>query len=92
MAGRPPAGPRSWSSGLDPQITYMRLAVAADCIRNGARFIATNRDPVYPTERGLRPGAGSIVAAVETASRTTPYVIGKPGPHLLEGGRSHRGP
>lgn len=70
--------------GLDPQITYLRLAVAADCIRAGAEFIATNRDPIYPTERGLRPGAGSIVAAVETAARVSPYVIGKPGPHLLE--------
>ena len=38
----------------------------------GARFIATNRDPVYPTERALRPGAGSIVAAVEAASGVTP--------------------
>ena len=70
--------------GLDPQVTYLRLAVAADCIRAGAGFIATNRDPIYPTERGLRPGAGSIVAAVETAARVAPYVIGKPGPHLLE--------
>ena len=70
--------------GLDPQITYLRLAAAADCIRAGALFIATNRDPIYPTERGLRPGAGSIVAAVEAASRTAPVVIGKPGPHLLE--------
>ena len=42
-------------SGLDPALTYLRLAAAADCIRAGARFIATNRDPVYPTERGLRP-------------------------------------
>ena len=44
--------------GLDPNLTYLRLTAAADCIRAGARFIATNRDPVYPTERGLRPGAG----------------------------------
>ena len=50
--------------GLDPQLTYLRIAVAADCIRAGARFVATNRDPVYPTERGLRPGAGSVVAAI----------------------------
>jgi 4-nitrophenyl phosphatase len=70
--------------GLDPQLTYMRLAVAADCIRAGARFIATNRDPVYPTERGLRPGAGSIVAAVEATTGVTPVSIGKPEPYLLE--------
>ena len=69
---------------LDPNITYLRLAAATDCIRAGARFIATNRDPVYPTERGLRPGAGSIAAAVEAASGVTPLSIGKPEPHLLE--------
>jgi HAD superfamily hydrolase (TIGR01450 family) len=71
-------------TGLDPNLTYLRLAVAADCVRAGARFIATNRDPVYPTERGLRPGAGSIAAAVEAASGVTPLSIGKPASHLLE--------
>jgi 4-nitrophenyl phosphatase len=70
--------------GLDPTLTYLRLAAAADCIRAGARFIATNRDPVYPTERGLRPGAGSLVAAVEATTGVEPLVIGKPSPHLLE--------
>ncbi len=71
-------------SGLDPNLTYLRLAAASDCIRAGARFIATNRDPVYPTERGLRPGAGSIAAALEASSGVTPLSIGKPAPHLLE--------
>ena len=70
--------------GLDPQLTYERIAVAADCIRAGARFIATNRDPIYPTERGLRPGAGSIVAAIETTTGVVPVSIGKPEPYLLE--------
>jgi HAD superfamily hydrolase (TIGR01450 family) len=79
-AGRPDAV----VVGLDPALTYLRLSVAADAIRAGARFIATNRDPVYPTERGLRPGAGSLVAAVETTTGVTPTVIGKPGALLLE--------
>jgi HAD superfamily hydrolase (TIGR01450 family) len=70
--------------GLDPRIDYLRLAVAADCVRAGARFIATNRDPVYPTERAIRPGAGSIVAAVEATTGVTPITIGKPEPYLLE--------
>jgi 4-nitrophenyl phosphatase len=65
--------------GLDPHFDYVRLSVAA-----GARFIATNRDPVYPTERAIRPGAGSIVAAVEASTGVKPIVIGKPGPYLLE--------
>lgn len=70
--------------GLDPHLTYLRLAAAVDCIRAGARFIATNRDPVYPTERGLRPGAGSVVAAVEASTGVVPLSIGKPEPLLLE--------
>ncbi len=78
-AGRPDAV----VVGLDPTLTYLRLSVAADCVRAGAQFIATNRDPVYPTERGLRPGAGSLVAAVEAATGVVPVSIGKPAPYLL---------
>ncbi|GIW20039.1 MAG: hypothetical protein KatS3mg065_0335 [Chloroflexota bacterium] len=70
--------------GLDPALTYLRLAAAADAIRAGARFVATNRDPVFPMERGLRPGAGAIVAALEAASGVPPTVIGKPAGRLLE--------
>lgn len=70
--------------GLDPNLTYVRLTVAADCIRAGAHFIATNRDPVYPTERGLQPGAGALVAAVEATTGVVPVSIGKPAPYLLE--------
>ena len=79
-AGRPDAV----VAGVDQQVTYLRLAAAADCIRAGALFIATNRDPIYPTERWLRPGAGSIVAAIEVASGIAPVTIGKPEPLLLE--------
>jgi HAD superfamily hydrolase (TIGR01450 family) len=71
-------------TGLDPNLTYLRLAAANDCIRAGATFIATNRDPVYPTEKGLRPGAGSVAAALEASSGVVPLSIGKPAPHLLE--------
>ena len=70
--------------GLDPALTYLRMAAAADCIRAGARFIATNRDPIYPTERGLRPGAGAVVAAIEATTGVVPVSIGKPAPRLLE--------
>ena len=73
--------------GLDPQLTYLRMAAAADCVRAGSVLIATNKDPMYPMERGFRPGAGAVVASIEIASRTTARVtIGKPGPHLLEAG------
>lgn len=70
--------------GLDPQLTYLRVAAAADCVRAGAMFVATNRDPMYPVERGYRPGAGSVVAAIEVAAQRAPAItIGKPERHLL---------
>jgi HAD superfamily hydrolase (TIGR01450 family) len=71
-------------TGLDPAMTYLRLTAAADCIRAGARFIATNRDPVYPTERGLQPGSGAIAAALEATTGVVPLSMGKPAPLLLE--------
>lgn len=80
VAGRPDAV----VVGLDQELTYGKLTIAAVAIRAGARFIATNRDPALPTERSLRPGAGSIVAAVEAATGITPITIGKPATELLE--------
>jgi 4-nitrophenyl phosphatase len=71
-------------AGLDRAIDYDRLAVASAGIRAGAVFIASNRDPVFPTERGLEPGAGAVVAALEAASGVVPVSLGKPQPHLLE--------
>ena len=78
-------GAQAVVAGVDPQMSYLRIAAAADCVRAGALFIATNRDPVYPVEVGrLRPGAGSIVAAIEVASSVAPTTIGKPEPLLME--------
>ena len=70
--------------GLDLAFDYAKLKAANAAIRNGARFVATNADATLPTEAGLVPGAGSIVAAVTVASGTSPTVIGKPGAQLLE--------
>ena len=69
--------------GLDVGFTYEKLKEASTAIRGGARFIATNADATLPTETGLVPGAGSIVAALTVASGQTPVVIGKPETPLL---------
>jgi len=70
-------------AGLDPAFDYRRLAAAASALRAGARFIATNVDPRYPTPSGFLPGGGSIVAALRTASGVEPFVIGKPEPAIF---------
>ena len=66
--------------GLTRAFTYDTVAEAATTVRNGARLIGTNSDATYPTPAGLVPGAGSILAAVATASGATPEIAGKPHP------------
>ena len=63
---------------IDRAFTYAKLDRACTLIRNGARFIASNTDATYPMEVGVMPGAGSIVAAVQTCAGVKPVVIGKP--------------
>lgn len=65
-------------AGWHRDFDFDRLTVAMRAIRAGARFVATNTDATYPTEAGLLPGGGAIVAAIATASGVTPTVAGKP--------------
>jgi 4-nitrophenyl phosphatase len=53
-------------------------------IRSGAWFIATNPDKTLPTEEGLIPGNGAIVAALEAATGVAPFVVGKPEPAIFD--------
>lgn len=64
--------------GLDRHLDYDRVARAADAVRRGARLIVTNRDPTFPVEEGLLPGAGACAAAVEVAAGVTGVTAGKP--------------
>ncbi|TPG69690.1 TIGR01457 family HAD-type hydrolase [Brevibacillus laterosporus] len=70
--------------GIDRTLTYEKVATAMRAIRNGATFIATNADPALPTEHGLMPGNGALVAAVATASAQRPIIIGKPEPIIIQ--------
>lgn len=64
--------------GLDWNLTYDKLATATLAIQRGATFIGTNPDLNIPTERGLLPGAGSLQALLQAATRVQPIIIGKP--------------
>ena len=70
--------------GLDLGFTYDKLKAAHIALQRGAHFIATNADTTLPTEDGLVPGAGSIIAALAAASGRQPIVIGKPETPMLE--------
>jgi 4-nitrophenyl phosphatase len=71
-------------AGMDFTICYDRLAQASLQIRAGARFIGTNPDITFPSERGILPGAGSLLAFLEAASDVHPVIIGKPATAMLE--------
>ncbi len=77
-----PRKPHFVIAGIDRRLTYAKIARAQRAIMaEGALFIATNQDPQFPTERGLEPGAGAIVAAIATAAGKPPeIVVGKPHP------------
>jgi glycerol 3-phosphatase-2 len=65
--------------GWDGTVGYEQLRVASVLVRRGARLVATNDDASYPAPGGeLWPGAGAILAAVETASGASATVVGKP--------------
>lgn len=70
--------------GLDTELTYEKCVIASLAIQNGASFIATNKDTNLPNERGLVPGAGSLVALIETSTRQQPVFVGKPEAIIME--------
>lgn len=70
--------------GLSMTIGWPDLAEAALAIRAGALWVTSNLDATLPTERGLLPGNGSLVAALRTATGAEPLVAGKPAPALMQ--------
>ena len=78
------AEPDALVVGVDFALSHRRLSAAANAVLRGAWFVATNRDPIYPTDKGLLAGAGAIVAAVAAAAAREPdLVVGKPEPTLF---------
>jgi phosphoglycolate/pyridoxal phosphate phosphatase family enzyme len=71
--------------GIDRSFSYEKLRLAQKFLLRGALFIATNTDWTFPTESGVVPGSGSIVAAVQASAQRAPLVIGKPAPAMLLG-------
>jgi glycerol 3-phosphatase-2 len=70
--------------GHSPETGWARLAEACLAIRGGAVWIACNIDRTLPTERGLLPGNGAMVAALQAATDREPTVAGKPARALLD--------
>jgi glycerol-1-phosphatase len=64
--------------GWDRQADYEKLCRASLLVQRGAALFATNADASYPAADGNWPGAGALLAAVETTTGAHAEVFGKP--------------
>ena len=71
-------------AGFNRHVIYNELAMGALLVHKGAAFIGTNPDPSFPSEIGPLPGAGSLLAVIETATGVSPLIIGKPKPIIFQ--------
>jgi NagD protein len=63
------------------------VEAATRMILRGAMLIATNMDPNCPTDQGLRPGCGAMVAMLESATGVKAFSVGKPSPLMMRAAR-----
>lgn len=64
--------------GKTATFSFDMMKKAVRYIQNGAKFIGTNPDVIDPTEDGIEPACGALLAAIEKASGVKPYIVGKP--------------
>lgn len=76
--------PAAVVQGHSPETGWRDLAEACIALRAGADWVACNIDSTLPTDRGLLPGNGSMVAALVAATGMHPRVAGKPESPLLD--------
>jgi 5'-nucleotidase len=67
------------------------VEAAVRMILGGAKLIATNLDPNCPTQNGLRPGCGAMVAMLEAAAGVRAFSVGKPSPVMMRAARKELG-
>src|SRR5699024_5628213 len=69
--------------GLDRSMNYDKLTKASVAIQRGAKLIATNKDYRIPVNDRFYPGNGAFTTALELASNTKAYTIGKPNKEMM---------
>lgn len=76
--------PAAVVQGHSPDTGWTVLAEACLAIRDDAWWLACNLDATLPSERGLLPGNGAMVAALRAATERQPDLAGKPARHLVD--------
>ncbi len=71
--------------GKDTTFDFETLTRGLQALDSGAAFVGTNGDRTVPTDSGLKPGAGALIAALEYAANQDPEVIcGKPNAPMID--------
>jgi phosphoglycolate/pyridoxal phosphate phosphatase family enzyme len=71
--------------GFDRGADYTKLKEASVFVERGASLVASNADPSFPAPGGESwPGAGALLAAIETTTGRRGEVVGKPEAPLFE--------
>lgn len=65
------------------EFDFTELREGTQAVLAGAEMIAAGRDRTFPTDEGLWPGTGAIVAALEYATERTASIVGKPEPQIF---------
>lgn len=65
---------------------FEKIEKAIELVNKGAKLIGTNPDIIGPTERGIMPATGSLIAPIEIATGKKAYFVGKPNPLMLRHG------
>ncbi|MFO7610923.1 MAG: TIGR01457 family HAD-type hydrolase [Clostridia bacterium] len=63
--------------------SFEKIEKAVQLIQRGAKLIGTNPDKTGPTEKGIMPATGALIAPIEIASGRNAYFIGKPNPLMM---------
>lgn len=70
---------------------FEKLEKAIALVNKGAKLIGTNPDTTGPTEQGIMPATGSLMAPIEIATGKKAYFVGKPNPLMLRHGLKRLG-
>lgn len=65
---------------------FEKIERAIELVNNGAKLIGANPDITGPTEKGVMPATGSLIAPIEIATGKKAYFVGKPNPLMLRHG------
>jgi HAD superfamily hydrolase (TIGR01450 family) len=74
------------------ELTFRELRDATQAVLAGGEMIAAGRDRTFPTEQGIWPATGALVAALEYATQRTARSVGKPAPDMFEAALDRLGP